>query len=238
MNKPLGKEARIMFATLWLVLAILTIFYLYRDFSGHALLAPQSPQNIPASTTELPTKSISPSETATIDPTWIDRTVDTSDWKMYSDSEYGIQFKYPPTWNASSTSYFKGAIVENPSDKRLYEDEGDIPFSILVYRTYGISGNTTATSTTDLDALGFKFTGLSGKYLNVKTFPSSEGRKVLFYSITHNTADEATGIIIENDVAYEVILTAADSVNKDGKSFSEDELDAFIGIFSTFKFTK
>ena len=135
--------------------------------------------------------------------------VDTSIWKIYIDSKYGISFKYPPNFTASERI---SSIIEYENPKILslisIDDEG--PPGKFIISTWKNEGNLTISEFVDESRRGFyrsdalisdiKICNLVGKH-----YTSVKGTKEGVYFLKNNNfhAIEWNGYILEDGLAIQ-----------------------------------
>jgi len=90
--------------------------------------------------------------------------IDTSDWKSFQSSEFNIAFKYPPSWNVSTTLRDNTIVLVKDADLQIgsrenavleiinnYWEHGIMDMSLTEKREVEIDGVTTTLSQFQLD---------------------------------------------------------------------------------------
>jgi hypothetical protein len=165
-------------------------------------------------------------------PNCKDRKIDISQWKAYSNPEYGYEFKFPATWKVviPSPGYIAddGSVMLDPNDVRYHDYEGMIPYQIGIRKT-AQPLQLPISPTTAVEAIGEMVTGLPSSLFSSIEFGGDESRKMEFYNIDNNLQD-ANAFIVGKTSAYEISL---DYLFRGGASAAD--VDAFCGALLSFR---
>jgi len=210
-NSSLKSKLPLISAALLLFVFVGTIgFFLGKSFSQPKTSPPSISQVSPTPTTQIPTP------TPTTDPT--------ANWKTYTDTDFGVLFKYPQAWTV-------GGVRKDPANPKT----GDVTLNTdndgyeITFNVYDNPSN--------LDYVDFMkkfYPSLSDRYKNVTFKSIAMINGVHFQQIIATSAGELGDIVFQTNRRLYVIS---------GGSFALGPLkensplyNTLIQILSTFKF--
>jgi len=224
MNNQKGSATIILLVILVVVLAAVSVYFVFLKKPGEVAVSPtptptptktanSKPGEVAVSPTPTPTKTATPTPSPAANPT--------ADWRVYANTQYGFEAKYPSNWYLEKRGDFD--IVSNYEDSSQY-DLGSVPADLesIFITKQDVSTNET------YDSLKKSFGNLVAWNKFISQY-NVEGRLYTTYSNDHPVGNH-TGAVILDSKGHKITFSLGTS--------SEDIKDLLTQILSTFKFTK